>query len=322
MKYALVCCYYGVLPNYFELWLDSAKKNTVIDFYIVTERNTIKEYETKINNTTNIKIVYCSFKELKKRIQTLFPFKISLNQPYKLCDYRLAYGLIFEDVFKGYNYFGWYDLDVIYGDLNNYLKTNENSEYDLIGINGHFTLIKNKDELKYLFYHSKSNDNRATPYKKVFTTNTSCFFDEFYGLHQLIKGREILDLRQSIADIGFLQHEFKSEMFKGTYILEKNMITNKLYVIDESSRKSEVLYVHLQKRKMIYDGISEFDKYYILPNRFVSSLKDNNALPIDVDIYATNRKMIKKTLFKAKTINITSNFLFFLRKFLKKGKIK
>ena len=38
-----------------------------------------------------------TFTELVSKIQSKFPFKILVPSPYRLCDYKVAYGHIFEE---------------------------------------------------------------------------------------------------------------------------------------------------------------------------------------------------------------------------------
>lgn len=47
---------------------------------------------------------YMSFEEMCDKIQKHFEFKIELPAPYKLCDYRPAYGEIFQDEIREYDF--------------------------------------------------------------------------------------------------------------------------------------------------------------------------------------------------------------------------
>ena len=82
----------------------TAKRNQNIDFLIYTDQN-IDQLE--ILNAENIEFKTLSFDDLRKKVQSKFDFKISLKTPYKLCDYKVAYGLIFEEELKDYDYWGF-----------------------------------------------------------------------------------------------------------------------------------------------------------------------------------------------------------------------
>ena len=121
MKYriCLILPYYGVFPNYFHLWINSASHNSFIDFYIITD----SEFSYQLPENIHLKKI--SLNEIKQRLQEKTKKKVSLSSPYKLCDYKPAYGLIFEDIVCNYDYWGWCDPDIIWGNLQ--LIINENS---------------------------------------------------------------------------------------------------------------------------------------------------------------------------------------------------
>jgi hypothetical protein len=45
----------------------------------------------------NVAVQLCEFEDLAKRIRSHFEFEIALERPYKLCDFRPAFGEIFAD---------------------------------------------------------------------------------------------------------------------------------------------------------------------------------------------------------------------------------
>lgn len=89
------CCfiipYFGKLPNYFPLFLKTCQYNTNFDWLVFTDDGTEYDYPQ------NVQRVEMTFSELKQKIQSKFDFPISLSTPYKLCDYKPAYGYIFEE---------------------------------------------------------------------------------------------------------------------------------------------------------------------------------------------------------------------------------
>ena len=50
----------------------------------------------------------------------------------KLCDYKPAYGLIFEDELIGYDYWGFCDTDILLGDIYQFLEDYEFSQKNMI----------------------------------------------------------------------------------------------------------------------------------------------------------------------------------------------
>lgn len=303
MKYASICCYYGQFPKYFNFWIESAKKNYSIDFFIVTDRESISPYKEILCNIDNIKILDIEFEKLKDKMQAFFDFNIVLDTPYKLCDYRLMFGLVFEKELEKYDYFGWFDIDTIQGDLNRLLLNPSVMSYDIIGINGHFTLLKNTRNLKTLFFKSVNKSNQASSYRKVFSTSISCFFDEDYGLRKLIREYKVLDLRPYIADISPMEYDFCCPIASGNCIIKRDTNNHKLFVCDETG-EHEVLYAHFQKRKISVDNNIK-DVYYIVPNR----ITNNNDYEIINKKNKDNIKKFNKDASRAKRIYLSTNLM-------------
>ena len=110
----MIIPYFGKLPNYFDLWLESVRHNLDYNFLIITDE------EIENNLPENVRVIKSSFEDLVKKIQSLYPFKISLKSPYKLCDYRPAYGEIFKEELVKYDFWGYCDVDLIFGSINHF----------------------------------------------------------------------------------------------------------------------------------------------------------------------------------------------------------
>ena len=140
-KYVVFCPYFGKLPKHFNLWLISCSYNKHFKFIVFTDDN------VTYSIPKNVEIVQLSFDQFVQEIQKKFDFQISLCHPYKLCDFKPAYGYIFDKYLNNCKYWGYCDLDLIFGNLEKFLPT---QEYDKISYLGHLCLMKNiKDsELK------------------------------------------------------------------------------------------------------------------------------------------------------------------------------
>lgn len=261
-KITAICCYYGKLPEYFSLWAYSAGKNDFIDFYLVTDEETAKNIPPL---PENVKVKLIPFGDIKKRAKKTLGFNAKLNGPYKLCDYKFIYGAIFSDIIKGYKFFGWYDIDVILGNLRKYI-TDEALKAGVIGELGHFTIMRST--LVSFYRESCSVFNLATPYKKVFRTNTSCFFDELYGLNRMKDGVETYSLINYVADVNPTRRDFYvfHKENEGSFIIEYD--GGRVIKLFKDGRREEAAYVHLQKRKLrVHSGVSS-ERFYITPEGF------------------------------------------------------
>jgi hypothetical protein len=177
---ALLTCYMGNLPWYFAYFVQSCKYNPTVDFFIVTDDET---WSGPL--PPNVRLIYKSFDEVSRLASTALGFEVKIDTGYKLCDFKPAYGLIFSELFKPYDFWGYCDIDVIFGNIRDFMTDELLENYDLIStrpdwIPGCFTLYKNNYELNTLFTHSKD-------YKKVFTSQQHYCFDETNFAHALFE---------------------------------------------------------------------------------------------------------------------------------------
>lgn len=259
-KLAMVFCpYFGKLPNNFDLWLRSASFNEKINFTILTDDS------RKFITPKNVSIYKITFKELKEKIQQKFDFPISLDNSYKLCDYKPAYGYIFgEDIvnLNDYLFWGHCDLDVIWGDLNKYLPT-DIGKYGKINHAAHFTLYRNDELINHAFMNVFDKVN----YKTILSSPVHFAFDEIgnYGINAILTNMEeiifpyedymakVRSLTSNlILNVNYNQHLQKCIEYdnnKRIFSFEDGKIYDYSIVGDEVIKR-EWAYIHLQKRKM------------------------------------------------------------------------
>jgi Family of unknown function (DUF6625) len=111
---------------------------------------------------------------------------IENGRPHKLVsDYYPAYGHIFRDYLKGFDYWGHTNWDVVYGRLDRYIPDSELEKWDIWSndpnaINGIFCLYRNSHRINNLF--------RQVPnWEHSFTTHEPCAFDE-HQMSRLARG--------------------------------------------------------------------------------------------------------------------------------------
>lgn len=133
--------YFGQFPKWFDLYLYSCSKVKDIDFYFFTDCKTpLKIY----SNTKFIKMSYYDYCSLvsKKLNVDFYP-----TSPYSLCNIRPFMSIIHSDIVKNYKFWGYSDVDLVYGDMSYILNPSFLTKYDLITthsdrVAGHFTVIK------------------------------------------------------------------------------------------------------------------------------------------------------------------------------------
>ena len=166
---AYVVPYFGKFPKGFQFWLMSCGCNPTIDWLIFTDDH------TDYNYPSNVKVKYWTFEQMKMRVQKIFDFPISLERPYKLCDYKPAYGEIFSDELKGYDFWGDCDVDLVWGNIRRFYTDELLSKYEKIGFNGHSMLFKNTPEVCARF---RTCRNEKLNYKEVYSTDKGYAFVE------------------------------------------------------------------------------------------------------------------------------------------------
>ena len=197
----LVILFFGKWPRWGDLFLESCRLNPTVDVFLVTDCAAPRQ-----KASGNIKIVDLDFTQFKALASERLGVQINYQRPYKACDLRPALGMIFEDLLKGYDFWGYCDLDVIFGDIRSFMTDEVLESYDIITarkefIAGHFTLFRNVSEVNRLY-------ERSRDHLKVFTTEALNYNFEECGnglqLH-LIKGAKFSDLAAQ-AKVDSLTH--------------------------------------------------------------------------------------------------------------------
>lgn len=313
-KKIFIIPYFGKFPNYFQLFLNSCGYNESFNWLIFTDDKRDYKYPK------NVRVIYTSFYEIKKYIQDKFDFEINLDRPYKLCDYKVTYGYVFQEYIKEYNFWGYCDLDLIFGDLDNFITDKILDNYDKLFIFGHATLYRNSEKINKLFMKEYIvNGISRKIYKKYFSSARVYGFDELYmKINGNIRINDIFEKekikiykKNSAANIYGSKSFFKViedyDLINKIDIFEKKEDKDKLFIYengkikkyfirDKKLESKEYMYIHLQLRKMKMDkGIENQKIYKIIPNKF-------EKLEKNIDL--KNYYKIKRKRFNLQAIKI------------------
>ncbi len=258
--------YFGILPPQYRMWRASALYNTSIDFMFFTDAN--------IKPAKNIIVHKMQFHEFKNIVQKAFDFPITLDRPYKICEYRPAFAYILKQYIEGYDFWGWGDLDLVYGDIRSFINDDVLSRYKMISGWGHFSLYHNDNDTNTYFM---SNTQGYQFYKEAFTEHDSTFFDEF--LHKGFGDKwmecrpndcwlewpfdNVSKPKQSYHFIS-LNREWEQVLFEH--------IGSKLFMIKFQNGeliKKESLYAHFQHRPFMKDKVKDYSHFLITPNSII-----------------------------------------------------
>ncbi len=157
-KICVICNYFGRPPSYFKLWLESCGMNKSVHFLFITDI----PIDTPPPNVTVIK---STLKELQSKFQSCFAFPIKYNQPWDFCAFKGVLGTIYKEELKSYDWWGWCDCDLIFGDLNFFLSDELLNSYDKILPLGHLSIIRNSDYInEFISNHPKTKQELMSSY--------------------------------------------------------------------------------------------------------------------------------------------------------------
>ena len=240
-KMGIVICYFGKLPDYYKIWEYSCGKNQDIDFLLFTDQKIVSKYH-------NVKIINLNLEDMSKIISQKLKLKINIDKPYKLCDFRPAYGQIFAEYLTKYDFWGHCDLDQVFGNIRKFITEDILEKYDRIQDRGHLNLYRNVDKINTLYKKRGAIYN----YKEVFTNNFNYAFDEFTGINRICERNKVKCYNKiKIADI---DRRFSNYKLVGNINYELQIFyweegnLKRAYVLDNDIIEDEFCYLHFQKK--------------------------------------------------------------------------
>lgn len=271
--------YFGSLKNYFSLYLKSCEFNQRIDFLIFTD-----QFFWGGGLPKNVKIINLNLLTLKELVVKNTGIEnISLEHPYRCCDLKPLYGIIFRDYIKQYEYWGHCDFDMIFGDIYSFMEEYNYRKFDKFLNLGHLSFYKNTDKVNNYYKLSGSQ----YPYMDVLTTNKNFAFDENAGINSiLLKHGLSFFIERVFFDISDIYHRFRLSEFcsltskdvnyKQQIFCWKDGKVFRYYEERGKLKKEERMYIHFKKRPdfpVTFD-VRKANSFFICPLGFVSFNRD------------------------------------------------
>ncbi len=229
----LIVPYFGKWPIWFEAHLISIGKNPTINWLIVTD------CEIPENYPLNIKFVSTSLQELNQKVNQVVEANVTLT-PRKFCDLKPTYRAVFEEYSKGYDFWGFCDIDIIWGDIRKFITDDILNNHDVISsrkeaISGHFNLFRNDVELNFLF-------KQVTDYQKMFENSKLTRFDETVLTNFILNSIKNKVFNYRIYWSKILLNQEKGIDSRQEYYLDRWQWENGKIV--NMMTKQEVMYLH------------------------------------------------------------------------------
>ena len=261
-KLAFITCYIGKLPWYFDYFVHSCTYNPTVDFYVITDD---KSCEKSVPH--NVKLISNTLEDISLLATRKLEFAVNIKSGYKLCDFKPAYGIIFSELLKGYDFWGHCDIDIIFGNIREFITNELLEDHDLISVRpdwltGCFLLYKNEARINTLYTYSKD-------YRKVFGSDKHYCFDETNFAHDAFSdGVSYLDIDTEIESMMHVVKKMETLNYVKPYF--------DLHIIEGLPGK-----LKWENGKMFYRGKYEILLYHMIhlknryqPRKAVSAIPD------------------------------------------------
>ncbi len=310
IKIVIIGTYFGKFPSYFDLWLKSASWNKSIDFLIITDQQICAV-------SSNIKVIRSDLKRIADLAKEKLKFNVRIDFPYKLCDYKEVYGIIFEDYIKDYDYWGECDFDMIWGDLKKFFDLYQIEKYDKFLSCGHLTLYRNTKSVNQRY---RLKGSWTGNYKEVFRSKRCCGFDEELGINQIYRLHKFPYFEKIIfADIDTRYRDYRHAKTEDIINYSKQIFywedgkVLKDYFDGGNLKTEEFAYIHLQKRQLPSppsELLNEDTSFYITNKGFIKKedvttggVIDEYNLKIEEDIrfIEAQERLVRQTINLRKT---------------------
>ncbi len=269
MKICVIGVYFGKFPHYIDLWTRSCECNPEVDFLVVGDAEL--PYLP-----SNVRYLKMTLEEFKVLIEKKTQMSVKLSTGFKCCDYKPLYGHIFSELISEYDYWGFCDFDMLFGDILSFSKQYGISCYDKFLELGHLCLMRNSEEMRLL-----PMDKEIFP--EVATTDKTTQFDELRGINTIInKTGHSMFTKRIFADVSRLWKRIKlAEKYPGStdknhkhqLFYWNNGKVFRAYVENGAIKTEEYIYIHLKKRKYGFSNCnaSEINTIFITPDKLECS---------------------------------------------------
>lgn len=279
--------YFGTLPAQYWMWRESALRNPDIDFMFFTDCD--------VESAHNIFVHKMQFSDFRQLMAKAFDFPILLDRPYKICDYRPAFAYALADYVKGYDFWGWGDLDVVYGDIRGFVTDEVLSHYKMISGYGHFTLYHNDEDTNTYFMKLIEG---YVDYKEALTRPESMYYDEYgyKGFGDRWKNCRPQDcwLEWPFDNASKPKQSYHfNSLTRGWKQVIFEHVGNKLYMIrfnHGKMEKKESLYAHFQHRPFMKDKVTDYSHFLVTPNAIIDYPK--HFVQLRLRWYCRNRSIM------------------------------
>jgi len=149
---AIVIPYFGQWDQWAPLFFETVRRNDSIQFLVFTD------CDGAGLTASNLRIFPMSFAEYVAMVNERLGIAFTPDNAYKLCDLRPLLGRIHKPELDGFDFYGWCDLDLLFGDIRAFYTDELLAQYDVLSthehrISGHFALFRNTRRNREMYRH-------------------------------------------------------------------------------------------------------------------------------------------------------------------------
>jgi len=240
-KVAIVIPYFGSWPEWFDIFLETCKYNGTIKWIFFTDCKTPKK------TPKNVQFESLSLEEFNCLASKKTGLKTKIKRAYKVCDFRPVYAEIFEQYLTEFEFWGWGDIDVIYGDLDHIFRPKNLEKYDIISARrrrtaGVLTVLRNTRKMNKIY-------RKSPDHEKILEDEIGYAFDEkgVFKDRRVVSMTEIIKGHAKSMEINYLFWDYaKTDKKMNKEDLKMYWRDGKIY---NSKNGKEVYLYHFLDRK-------------------------------------------------------------------------
>jgi hypothetical protein len=229
-KAVLILPYFGSFGPWFPLYLHSLANQHTLDLLLLSDAQPPEL-------PPNARLVALTFDQVRDLATARLGEPVRLYRTRNICDLRPAYGMVFEEFIRGYEYWAFGDEDMLYGDLDRMLAPHLDGTVDLVvpgtnklrtqgGVQGPLTVIRNHPGTNQLAIKDPA-------YRQVLASHEHWAYDETswrYGgeissFSKIVKEAEArgeLSIRWGIPSVTHLPQRGRCYVYDGRTLREDN----------------------------------------------------------------------------------------------------
>jgi hypothetical protein len=132
------------------LYLETCRRNPDIRWLMFSNQS------PPADRPPNVEFFQVTLAQLSMRLMRTLQMNIALENPYKLCDFKITYGVTFAEYLRDVDFWGMCDLDVFWGYIRRFYPDELLRDYDVLTserccFNGQCTLFRNVSKVNSLF---------------------------------------------------------------------------------------------------------------------------------------------------------------------------